>query len=203
MARRVDNTRQAPAQPTGARSVVAWDRMESPLGPIHVAWGPQGICLVTRGQETADFLEELTALHPSWTPVQDGEKLAPVMARLERFFQGEPVSFDFPVDLSPLTPFQQAVLEATRAIPPGQVMTYGEIAAAIGRPRASRAVGQALRRNPVSILIPCHRVVGSGGALGGYGGPAGAAIKRRLLALEGHFIGTAWPDPVQGPGNLD
>ncbi len=182
MARRADDSQQA-----GSRPTVAWDRMESPLGPIHVAWGPRGVCLVTRGQETADFLEELTALHPNWTPVQDPEKLAPVMAQLERFFQGEPVSFDFPVDLSPLTPFQQAVLEATRAIPPGQVMTYGEIAAAIGRPRASRAVGQALRRNPVPFLVPCHRVVGSGGALGGYGGATGTAVKRQLLALEGRL----------------
>ncbi|UEO00079.1 methylated-DNA--[protein]-cysteine S-methyltransferase [Acidiferrobacter thiooxydans] len=89
-----------------------------------------------------------------------------------------------PVGLVHETPFQQAVLLATRAIPCGETRTYGEMAAAIGRPRAARAVGSALAANPLPLLIPCHRVVGAGRRLGFYsdGGPD---MKRRLLAYEG------------------
>ena len=89
-----------------------------------------------------------------------------------------------PVGLVRETPFQQAVLVATRAIPRGETRTYGEMAAAVGRPRAARAVGSALAANPLPLLIPCHRVVGAGRRLGFYsdGGPD---MKRRLLACEG------------------
>ena len=91
-------------------------------------------------------------------------------------------TFDLP--LSPGgTPFQRQVWEALTAIPYGETRTYGEVAAAIGRPRAVRAVGQADHRNPLPILIPCHRVVGADGSLTGYAG--GLALKRALLALEG------------------
>jgi O-6-methylguanine DNA methyltransferase len=134
--------------------------------------------------ETSEFIEMLETEFRGSEIERNPDRLAPLWAELERFFAGEPVDFDFPVDLSALTPFQQAVLEATRAIPPGQVMTYGQIAAAVGRPRASRAVGQALRRNPVPFVIPCHRVVGSDGSMRGYGGPSGVQLKEQLLALE-------------------
>ncbi len=89
-----------------------------------------------------------------------------------------------PVGVVRQTPFQQAVLAATRAIPRGETRTYGEVAAAIGRPRSARAVGSALAANPLPLLIPCHRVVGAGRRLGHYsdGGPG---MKRRLLAWEG------------------
>ena len=103
--------------------------------------------------------------------------------RLERYFAGEGPSWDQQLDPQG-TPFQQAVWDATSAIPPGQRRTYGEIARAIGRPRSARAVGQALRANPIPLLIPCHRVVGSDGSLCGYGGPDGVALKARLLELE-------------------
>jgi methylated-DNA-[protein]-cysteine S-methyltransferase len=100
---------------------------------------------------------------------------------------GESVDFE-DIGLPPGTDFQRQVWRATRAIPPGRVRTYGEIAAAIGRPAAARAVGQAMRRNPQPIITPCHRVVGSCG-LGGFGGhgPAGVwpGIKARLLEAEG------------------
>lgn len=93
-------------------------------------------------------------------------------------------AYEGPVGLIGKTPFQCAVLAATRAIGRGQTRTYGEIAAAIGRPRSARAVGSALAANPLPLLIPCHRVVGAGRRLGQYsdGGPA---MKRRLLAAEG------------------
>lgn len=102
-------------------------------------------------------------------------------AELEEYFSGKRKEFTVP--LSPHgTQFQQAVWEALRAIPCGETRTYGEIAAAVGRPRAARAVGMANRHNPLLIFTPCHRVVGKGGALTGFA--CGLEVKRRLLELE-------------------
>lgn len=103
---------------------------------------------------------------------------------LLRYFQGEAVDFsEVPVDLSATTPFRRRVLEASRSIPFGSVVTYGYLAALIGEPAASRAVGGALGSNPVPVVVPCHRVVGSGGQLTGFTG--GLHRKETLLALEG------------------
>ena len=103
-------------------------------------------------------------------------------AELDEYFSGRRTAFTVP--LSPRgTPFQLAVWAALRAIPFGQTRTYGEIAAGVGRPKAARAVGMANHRNPIAILIPCHRVVGRSGGLVGYAG--GLEVKRALLELEG------------------
>lgn len=103
--------------------------------------------------------------------------------RLAAYFEGDDVSFDdVPLDLPDETPFQAAVRRVVRAIPRGEVRTYGEVAAAAGRPRAARAVGQVMATNPVPPIVPCHRVVAVGG-LGGFGG--GLDLKRRMLAREG------------------
>ncbi len=108
---------------------------------------------------------------------------SPIARDLARYFSGEAVDFGgYDVDLSGFTEFERKVYAATRRIPPGEVRTYGEIARAIGKPGASRAVGNALGKNPACIVIPCHRVVASDG-LGGFTG--GLAWKRRLLRLEG------------------
>jgi methylated-DNA-[protein]-cysteine S-methyltransferase len=94
------------------------------------------------------------------------------------------------LDLTELTPFSRSVLEAVRGIPYGKLRTYKWVAAAIGRPRATRPVGQALSRNPLPIIIPCHRVVQSDGAIGGYSG-GGPDMKRRLIGIETGQIGLA------------
>jgi methylated-DNA-[protein]-cysteine S-methyltransferase len=101
------------------------------------------------------------------------------------YFTDPGYRFELPVDLDRLTPFQVTVLQAARSIPSGSVWTYGQLARTIGSPKASRAVGQALGRNPVPIVIPCHRVVASDGSLGGYSGGGGLQSKRFLLGLEG------------------
>ena len=108
-------------------------------------------------------------------------------AALQRYLSGENENLDhFPVDLSSLTPFQQQVLERVRAIPYGQYETYGSIAQACRRPKAARAVGGALARNPLPLIIPCHRVVGSSGRLTGFTAPRGVELKRQLLDMESH-----------------
>ncbi|HXF97011.1 MAG TPA: methylated-DNA--[protein]-cysteine S-methyltransferase [Gaiellaceae bacterium] len=108
----------------------------------------------------------------------------PLVERLLAFFAGEEVGFaDVRLDLSWATPFQAALVEALRAVPRGEVATYGELAALAGRPGAARAAGALCARNRFAVLVPCHRVVAADG-IGGYGA-AGAQVKRRLLALEG------------------
>jgi len=101
---------------------------------------------------------------------------------LRKYFSGERVSFDLPLDLRYYTPFQQAVWQAAAAIPSGETRSYGWIAKRLRNPKAARAVGQALGANPVPIIIPCHRVISSTGTLGGFSG--GPGVKKKLLDLE-------------------
>ncbi|TAK14903.1 MAG: methylated-DNA--[protein]-cysteine S-methyltransferase [Anaerolineae bacterium] len=108
---------------------------------------------------------------------------------VKAYLQGKTAQLDLPVDLRAISPFQRSVLMAAREVPRGQVSTYAEIARRIGKPRAFRAVGQALRHNPVPVVIPCHRVVNSDGTLGGYAGVLGSKRKVELLKLEGVMIG--------------
>jgi methylated-DNA-[protein]-cysteine S-methyltransferase len=112
--------------------------------------------------------------------------VAELVARLEAYAVGEQVSFDdVPVDLSHLTAFQLKVVRACRKISRGKTRTYGDLAAAAGSPGASRAVGSVMANNRLPIVVPCHRVVGAGGSIGGFSAPDGLDMKRRMLALEG------------------
>jgi methylated-DNA-[protein]-cysteine S-methyltransferase len=119
------------------------------------------------------------AVDPAWT--EDAAAFAPVIEQLEQFFGGERTTFDVDVELAG-TPFQQRVWGALRDIPYGQTISYGELARRIDQPSAVRAVGLANGRNPVSVIVPCHRVIGANGTLTGYGG--GVERKRLLLDLE-------------------
>lgn len=135
----------------------------------------------------ADNGEFVTGLFfgDSRRPTGAQEKETPLIKKtvqqLREYFGGTRTGFDVPVALQG-TEFQTAVWKALMDIPYGQTRTYGQIAAAIGRPKASRAVGMANNRNPVSIIVPCHRVIGASGKLVGYGG--GLGVKEQLLALE-------------------
>ena len=108
-----------------------------------------------------------------------------LIARLKRYAAGSPDDFtDVVVDFGLQTPFQRRVMAACRAIPYGKARTYGQLAAAAGSPRAARAVGSCMASNPIPLIAPCHRVVSSGGNLGGYSGGKGVATKRALLEME-------------------
>jgi len=114
-----------------------------------------------------------------WGPV--GEDLEEA---LRHYFSGKgAIDYQGPLDYGRLTPFQSAVMDGMRAIPFGGVVSYGELAALAGRPRAARAAGSVCARNPLPLVVPCHRVVAQGGGLGGFGG--GLEMKERLLLLEG------------------
>jgi methylated-DNA-[protein]-cysteine S-methyltransferase len=115
------------------------------------------------------------------TPQGDAEAVSAAAIQLEQYFAGERTEFDLDVELDG-TPFERRVWDAVRAIPYGQTATYAEIARRIGRPDACRAVGRANGRNPLALIVPCHRVIGSDGSLTGYAG--GIAMKRALLDLE-------------------
>lgn len=107
-----------------------------------------------------------------------------LIQKLHSYLDGEAVSFvDYPLDLGGLSSFTRKVLAACRQIPYGEVRSYGQLALQVGSPRACRAVGQVMARNPLPLVVPCHRVVGARGSLGGFGG--GLELKRRLLTLEG------------------
>lgn len=164
-------------------ATVGYDVLASPLGPLWVAIGPKGVTTIHYGDEPSD--SELRRLVRLYGPgvVPDHRRSSVLARELEQYFSGKRKAFDVDVDLSGLTPFQSRVLAATAKIPFGEVSTYGTVAKRAGNPKASRAAGGALNSNPIPIVVPCHRVVGSTGALVGYAG--GLDAKKRLLAIEG------------------
>lgn len=169
---------------------------DTSLGWVGVALTGRGIASATLFHASQE--EALAELRTSWpeAALLDAASLPDLGERLRRYACGEPVNFDdLKFDLSSCTPFQQAVLRTIQAIPAGQTSTYADVARTIGRPKAARAVGQALSRNPVPLMIPCHRVVGSDGGLRGYGGVGGIATKQRLLVLEREFAPPQSPPP--------
>ena len=165
-----------------AAPLIQWDVTDSPLGALYVGMSAVGVCSIAFGVDADSFLSSLDPLaHAERAP----GALEPVMRQLRAYFSGRRARFDLPLDMGRLTPFQRTVLQTARTIPPGAVWTYAQVARAIGRPRASRAVGQALSRNPIPIVIPCHRVIGSDGGLHGYSAPGGLESKRWPLQFEG------------------
>jgi len=150
--------------------------IDTPLGPVRVARTATGIAgLWFEGQK--HHPGELTA------PMQPDDPLLQCAAQaLQRYFAGEAAAFELPLDLHG-TPFQRSVWQALLRIPAGRTCSYGEIARSLGAPQAVRAVGAAVGRNPASLLVPCHRVLGRDGSLTGYAG--GVQRKQALLALEG------------------
>lgn len=158
---------------------VAYDLTDSPVGELLVAATDRGVCRIS--YEPDATLDDLA----SWFGariLRVPERLDPVRRQLDEYFEGRRRSFDLETDLTPVPEFQRLVLDELARVPYGNVTTYGKLAGRIGRPRASRAVGGALNRNPVPIVLPCHRVVGASGSLVGYAG--GLDRKRALLELE-------------------
>jgi O-6-methylguanine DNA methyltransferase len=163
---------------------------DTPVGRLFIAVSGKGIIALEYEESEGAFVSRLKRRVPG-APVRSPERLANAAHQVKDYLSGRRQSFDLRVDLAGLTPFQQRVLQAVARVPRGKVATYAEIARRIERPKAARAVGQALRRNPIPIVIPCHRVLASNGGLGGYTGRGGLRTKRQLLSLEGVELGTA------------
>jgi O-6-methylguanine DNA methyltransferase len=196
--------------------VAAFTTCPAPWGLLHVAATAAGIVAVDLGSETPDFVDGLARrLHGRVLPGEDGEVPAEWRATLSEagrqmgeWFAGERRSFDLPIDLR-VSDWDRLVLTGAARLQFGETVGYGELARRIGRPGAAQAVGGAMGRNPLPILIPCHRVIAGDGTLGGYGGStyadrrAALAIKRRLLALEGVQARGGTPPGVESTAGLD
>jgi len=152
----------------------------SQIGPIMFAATQTGLMIVSI---LAD--EELSFFNEKTVDAASGRIVDEAVSQMTEYFNGTRKSFTIPVDLKDLTDFQREVLLETKAIPFGEVLTYGEVAMRIGRPRSARAVGGALARNPIGIIIPCHRVVAHDGKLHGFSSPHGIVTKAKLLENEG------------------
>lgn len=151
----------------------------SPLGEILIAASVQGLVGVWFHDQKHLPTDEERA---GWATQPDHPVLRAAAEQLDAYFHGKRSGFDLPLDLRRGTPFQQSVWQALCLIDPGKTDSYGELARRIGKPQAVRAVGAAVGRNPVSVVVPCHRVVGAQGSLTGYAG--GLARKAALLQLE-------------------
>lgn len=166
--------------------------MDSPLGDLWLCATEQGICYVAFEAPKIEAwpFGKRHGIQPAFVAFHDW--LEPALDQLTAYFAGNLEAFNLSLDLRG-TVFQRNVWQLLRQIPYGETRTYGDIALMLGKPKAARAVGQAVGANPISIMVPCHRVVGSDGALTGYGG--GLARKQFLLELEQAAFQPPMPDP--------
>jgi AraC family transcriptional regulator of adaptative response/methylated-DNA-[protein]-cysteine methyltransferase len=165
----------------GANMQINYTTADSALGKVLVAATERGVCAVYLGDDEAQLAADLRTEYPAATIERDGEHLGAWVAPIVEYANGKQKAVDLPLDVQ-ATAFQQRVWDALRTIPPGTTRTYSQIAAQLGRPGAARAVGRACATNPVSLIIPCHRAVGSDGKMHGY--RWGMQRKQQLLAQE-------------------
>jgi len=161
---------------------VAYELHDTPVGRLLIAVTDHGLCEIHYDADPEAEAERLARLFGNRV-LRSARPTDAARRQLDEYFAGERREFDLPVDLRPAREFGRTVLEELARVPYGEVTTYGALATKAGRPRAARAVGTVMNRNPVPIVLPCHRVVGSTGSLVGYAG--GLDRKRTLLELEG------------------
>lgn len=164
---------------------VAYDLTDSPVGPLLLAATERGVCRISFEPEPERELDALARWFGARV-LRSPKPVDPLRRELDAYFEGTRREFDLAVDLTPLPAFQRSVLEELARVRYGETATYGGLAARVGNPRAARAVGGALNRNPIPIVLPCHRVVGASGSLVGYAG--GLERKQALLGLEGALL---------------
>jgi methylated-DNA-[protein]-cysteine S-methyltransferase len=162
---------------------VSYAALDSPFGKLTAAVTERGLVRLAFPEEDADLVLDRLASRISPRIVELQAPLEPIRRELDEYFAGRRQRFDLSLDWRLVGPFGQRVLRAAAEIPYGRALSYAQIAAEAGSPRGSRAAGNALGSNPIPIVVPCHRVLRSGGALGGYAG--GLDRKRWLLELEG------------------
>jgi methylated-DNA-[protein]-cysteine S-methyltransferase len=162
---------------------VAYDLADSPVGELLVAVTNRGLCRIAyRPDDALDEIADDFGVRVLRVP----RRVEGVRRELDEYFDGRRREFDLELDLTPVADFHRLALDELARVPYGQVTTYGTLAAKVGRPKAARAIGGAMNRNPIPIVLPCHRVVGAGGALVGYAG--GLERKELLLRLEGALL---------------
>ena len=164
---------------------VGYDVLESPIGPLLVAASDRGLASISFDTDPEAELERLARIAGPRVLRSPGS-IDDARRELDEYFEGRRQAFDLELDLRALPPFTTAVLRELAKVPYGETTTYGALAARVGRPRASRAVGTVMNRNRIPIVLPCHRVVGSTGNLVGYAG--GLDRKLSLLRHEGALL---------------
>ena len=176
------------AERAAAEADVAYAVIDSPIGALVAAATPRGLARLAYEDYNGGVDNVLDALAVKLSPriVEAPKRLDAVRRELDEYFAGRRTAFDLDVDWSLYTPFGEKVLRATAQIPFGEISTYGEVATRAGNPKASRAAGRALGANPIPIVIPCHRVIGTNGRLVGYAG--GLERKEKLLEIEGVML---------------
>jgi methylated-DNA-[protein]-cysteine S-methyltransferase len=167
---------------------VAYDLTDSPVGRLLVAATDRGLCRIAYRPD--DALAEIADDFGARV-LRVPRRVDRVRRELEQYFEGRRREFDLELDLSPVGAFHREALGELARVPYGQVTTYGALAEKVGKPRAARAIGGAMNRNPIPIVLPCHRVVGANGKLVGYAG--GLERKELLLRLEGAMLDTLFP----------
>jgi methylated-DNA-[protein]-cysteine S-methyltransferase len=159
---------------------VRYDIAESPVGELFIASTTRGLCRISYTVDGADEeIARIFGVRVLRSPLDE------VRRELDEYFEGRRHDFDLPIDLR-VAPFHEAVLHELSQVPYGHTATYGALAAKVGKPKAARAVGTVMNRNPIPIVLPCHRIIGANGSLTGYGG--GLHVKRALLELEGAIL---------------
>ena len=173
---------------------IAWSAVDAPWGPVHVAASPEGLVALSHLAPPDAFVASLAHRLGDLDAAPDPRArrmLDAAIGQVEAYLAGQLRRFDLPLDLGPRPAWDRAVLAGVAEVPWGEVTSYGRLARRIGRPGAARAAGGAVGRNPVGLIIPCHRVVAGDGTIGGYGGSWWGArdalldVKRELLRLEG------------------
>ena len=160
---------------------------ETRLGLCGVAWSDDGITRFRLPDPDPAAAEK--ALGAKGTPQEPPPHIAAAVEEAKRYFGGERIDFGkINLDLAGVEPFRRSIYQALRAVAWGETVTYGELARRAGAPGAAQDVGIAMARNPVPLIIPCHRVLAAGGKLGGFSAPGRTEAKERMLALEGVFI---------------
>ncbi len=160
---------------------------ETPIGPCGLAWGERGLIGVSLPERDAEAVRgRLQGRFPEAGGREPPTEVLDARDRILALLSGEAADLSsIRLDLDRVGEFERRLYAVARAIPPGEVMTYGEIAGRLGEPGGAQAVGQAMGRNPWPIVVPCHRVVGSNGKLGGFSAPGGVKTKLRILEIEG------------------
>ena len=164
---------------------VGFDVIDSPIGPLLVAATDRGLARIFFDPEPEHHLDRLAKTFGPRV-LRSASTVDAAHRQLDEYFEGTRSSFALDVDLRGSAPFAQQVLDELARVPYGHTTTYGTLAAKVGAPRAARAVGTVMNRNPIPIVLPCHRVIGSNGSLTGYGG--GLDVKEQLLRLEGALL---------------
>jgi methylated-DNA-[protein]-cysteine S-methyltransferase len=184
-------------EPQLMSAAIGYTIVDTAIGPVGVAWSAEGVCRVALPERDRTRMEtRFAARLGGAAPAEPPATVAAAIALIRRYAEGETVDFSgVPIDLDGADLFRRAIYQAARGLGFGETTTYGGLADAAGHPGKARETGEALGRNPVPIIVPCHRIVAAGGKIGGFSAPGGSSTKEKLLALEGVRVGP--PPPAQ------